>query len=136
MNAPDSITPDKLPDPWLVDSEYLLGELARIRGLALLVPVTIQNAPYTNTVVDAVWRLETQLRYLLKLRAEMQWSFARRATESGSPGNSASGVGCSMLRPRLACDMRGTVDATPQPPLRAGEKTVGTVKRKAAARAL
>jgi hypothetical protein len=41
--APATITPDKLPDPWLIDSEYLLNELARVRQLALLVPITTKD---------------------------------------------------------------------------------------------
>ena len=33
MDAPQTVTPDKLPDPWLLDSEYLLRELTRVREL-------------------------------------------------------------------------------------------------------
>ena len=41
-NAPQALTPEKLPDPWLVNSEYLMQELARIRALALSVPLTLE----------------------------------------------------------------------------------------------
>ena len=40
MPAPERLTPDQLPTAWLLDTEKLLSELARIRSLALTVPVT------------------------------------------------------------------------------------------------
>jgi hypothetical protein len=73
-----ALTPDKLPDPWLIDSAYLLKELARIPELALRVPITNESYQPTNTVVDALWRLEEQLRFLLRLHREGQWSFAKK----------------------------------------------------------
>jgi hypothetical protein len=76
-----ALTPDKLPDPWLINSEYLLKELARIRELALRVPLTLGSYQPTNTVVDALWRLEDDLRYLLRLHREGQWAFAKRAQD-------------------------------------------------------
>jgi hypothetical protein len=33
MNAPQRLSPDQLPDPWLLDTEGLLSELARIRDI-------------------------------------------------------------------------------------------------------
>src|SRR4051812_30895643 len=92
--GPVAITPDRLPDPMLIDSEFLLGELARIRQLALLVPFTtraLDMAMPINTVIDALWRLEQQLRYLLHLHREGQRQFARKAEEFESvAGLSAS----------------------------------------------
>ena len=76
--GPEVHTPDKFPDPWLADSEYLLQELARIRGLALAVPLTTESYGPTNTVVDAVWRLEDLLRSLLQIHRQAQRSFARK----------------------------------------------------------
>lgn len=38
MNAPQRLPPAQLPDPWLLDTESLLSELARVRGLALNIP--------------------------------------------------------------------------------------------------
>jgi hypothetical protein len=72
------ITPDKLPDPFLIDSEHFLQELARIRSLALAVPMTLESYGPTNTIVDALWRLEEQLRYLLRLHREGQRAFAQK----------------------------------------------------------
>ncbi len=36
MSAPWRLTRDRLPDPWLLDTESLLSELGRARGLALM----------------------------------------------------------------------------------------------------
>jgi len=63
---PQHIQPEKMPDPWLVDSEALLTELARIRDLALHIPATRNEliGP-TNSVIDAIWDLEERLRFCL-----------------------------------------------------------------------
>jgi hypothetical protein len=74
-----TIAPEQLPDPWLVDSVYLLKELTRIRELTLQIPLTLEASLPQNTVVDAIWRLEEQLRYLLRLHKAGQNSFAKRS---------------------------------------------------------
>jgi hypothetical protein len=76
---PENFPPKKLPDPWLIDSEYLLRQLALIRELALKVPFTNESYQPTNSVVDAIWRLEQQLRYLLHLHRQGQRAFAEKA---------------------------------------------------------
>ncbi len=76
-----AIAPEQLPDPWLVDSAYLLKELSRIRELTLAIPLTMASALPQNSVIDALWRLEEQLRYLLRLHAAGQNAFAERAKE-------------------------------------------------------
>jgi hypothetical protein len=85
----EAFTPDKLPDPWLIDSEYLLRQLASIRELALKVPFTNESYQPTNTVVDAIWRLEEQLRYLLYLHREGQRAFAQKANSLPTPSGRA-----------------------------------------------
>ena len=79
MSVPQRLSPDRLPDPWLLDTEGLLSELARIRELALRIP-PVRNDVIgpINSVVDAVWDLEGRLRYSLHLHCEAQRSFARR----------------------------------------------------------
>jgi hypothetical protein len=79
MNAPQRFSPDRLPDPWLLDTEGLLSELARIRELALRIP-PVRNDVLgpVNSVVDAVWDLEERLRYCLNLHCEGQRAFARQ----------------------------------------------------------
>ena len=79
---PESISPDKLPNPWLADSEWLLEELAKAREDALRIPWTVSNASHINSVVDRLWRLEQLLRYLLHLHREGQRSFAKQAQEA------------------------------------------------------
>ena len=78
-DPPQRLSPEQLPDPWLLDTEGLLSELARIRELALRIP-PVRNDVLgpINTVVDAVWDLEGRLRYCLHLHCEAQRSFARR----------------------------------------------------------
>jgi hypothetical protein len=76
------IGPEQLPDPWLLDSEALLAELARIRELALRIPPTRNElVGPTNTVIDAIWDLEQRLRYCLHLHCEAQRQFHTRAAE-------------------------------------------------------
>lgn len=51
-------------EKFLLDAEYLIQELGRIRQLALMVPMHPDTYGPTNSVVDAVWNLEERLRYL------------------------------------------------------------------------
>ena len=85
--CPEVHPPEKFPDPWVADSEYLLQELARIRGLALSVPLTTETYGPTNTVVDAVWRLEDLLRSLLQIHRQAQRSFAQRHAQKPRHGS-------------------------------------------------
>jgi hypothetical protein len=77
-----TIAPEQLPDPWLVDSTYLLKELTRIRELTLKIPLTLEASLPQNSVIDALWRLEEQLRYLLRLQKAAQNSFAARSVNT------------------------------------------------------
>ena len=85
------IAPQDLPDPWLVDSEHLLRELSRIRELALRIPLHMDCVLPTNTVVDAVWRLEEQLRFLLHLHRQGQRDFAQKAAADERGADSKRG---------------------------------------------
>jgi hypothetical protein len=76
--GPQLVTPEKLPDPWLLDTECLLRELARIREHALHIPITMDAVGPINVVVNAVWELETRMRYLLMLKTEGQIAFRTR----------------------------------------------------------
>src|ERR1700745_2757715 len=75
--------PEKLPDPWLFDSEALLRELDRCRELVLEIPITNPNATHfgINVAVSAIWNLRENLRYLLAMHLEGQRSFAKRHAE-------------------------------------------------------
>src|SRR5437879_2160788 len=72
--------PEKLPDPWLFDSEALLRELDRCRELVLQIPATTHAVHFaSNIAIDALWNLSQNLRYLLHLHREGQRSFAKKA---------------------------------------------------------
>ena len=72
--------PEKLPNPWLFDSEALLRELDRCRELVLEIPATTQAVHFaSNIAIDAIWNLSQNLRYLLHLHREGQRSFARQS---------------------------------------------------------
>jgi hypothetical protein len=75
--------PEKLPDPWLFDSESLLRELDRCRELVLEIPITNPNATHfgINVAVTAIWNLRENLRYLLTLHREAQRAFAKQSDE-------------------------------------------------------
>ena len=77
MNPPQRLSPEQLPDPWILDTEGLLSELARIRELALRIP-PVRNDIIGPSVIDSVWDLEQRLRYCLHLHCETQRSFARQ----------------------------------------------------------
>jgi len=76
------IRPEQMPDPWLLDTEALLAELARIRDLALRIPATRNEliGP-TNSVIDAVWDLEERLRFCFSLHGERQRQYFKKAAE-------------------------------------------------------
>jgi hypothetical protein len=79
----DIRTPDKLPDPWLFDSEKLLRDLNRCRELVLQILVGDAHATHfgINIAVTALWNLRDTLRHLLRLHREGQRAFALKATQ-------------------------------------------------------
>jgi hypothetical protein len=80
MNKPDKHPAEKLPDPWLFDSESLLRELDRCRELVLQIPATTHAVHFTaNIAIDAIRNLRENLRYLLALHREDHRSFAKKA---------------------------------------------------------
>jgi hypothetical protein len=85
MSTSPTRPPEKLPDPWLFDSESLLRELDRCRELVLEIPITNPNATHfgINVAVTAIWNLRENLRYLLALHLEGQRAFARQSVEAG-----------------------------------------------------
>jgi hypothetical protein len=78
---------DKLPDPWLFDSEKLLRELDRCREMVLLIPATTHETHFAcNIAVNSIWNLREQLRYLLGLHREGQRAFAQKAVGPAKSG--------------------------------------------------
>jgi len=84
MNTSPTRPPEKLPDPWLFDSESLIRELDRCRELVLEIPITNPNATHfgINVAVTAIWNLRENLRYLLALHREGQRAFAKQSIEA------------------------------------------------------
>jgi hypothetical protein len=80
MNTYRSIKPQHLPEPFLIDSEHLLKELDRVRSLVFAIPHRNENVGPINSVIDCVWRLQEQIRYLLLLRSQGQAAFAAKAS--------------------------------------------------------
>jgi hypothetical protein len=78
-DQPPSIPPEKLPDPWLADSTWLLQELAKARETILRIPLHLNSTSDIKSAVDRIWGLEQQIRYLLGLQAAMQRSFVQKA---------------------------------------------------------
>jgi hypothetical protein len=78
VNAPDNLP---LPDLYLIDSRGLLAEVTRIRGLVLQVPFNETSHAATQTVVDALWRLETDMKEILKVQAQIQSAFVQKAEQ-------------------------------------------------------
>lgn len=71
---------EKLPDPWLFNSESLLRELDRCRELVLQIPATTHATHFAiNIAIAGLWHLRENLRYLLYLHRDGQRSFARQA---------------------------------------------------------
>ena len=75
--------PEKLPDPWLFDSEALLRELDRCRELVLDIPISNPNATHfgINVAVTALWNLQDNLRHLLQLHRQGQSAWAKTYQE-------------------------------------------------------
>jgi len=71
---------------------------AKVQRDRQLVRVQV-NASYqpTNVVVDAIWRLEQQLRYLLHLHREGQHAFAQKADPLPAPFGRATGGAQKLL---------------------------------------
>jgi len=80
--------PEKLPDPWLFDTEKLLRELARCREIMLNVPINDPHATHfgVNMAIDTISQLEQTIRYLLRLHREGQTRFTGEAEEIGLEG--------------------------------------------------
>ena len=84
MNTSLTRPPEKLPDPWLFDSESLLRELDRCRELVLEISIVHPHQTHfdINIAVNALWNLRENLRYLLALHLEGQRAFAQKSVEA------------------------------------------------------
>ncbi len=67
-----------LPDLYLVDSRKLSAEVCRIRALVLAIPMSEVTHAATQSVVDALWRLERDMAEIQKVQAQIHSSFGMR----------------------------------------------------------
>ena len=80
--------PQRLPNPWLLDSEKLLRELDRCREMVLLIPTPSHETYFAaNVAISALWNLREDLRYILSLHLQGQRAFAQRHNEKRDPPN-------------------------------------------------
>jgi len=74
----DHVRPDHQANPWLLDTDAFLREMARC--LELIKQIPISNAAATHlgiqTAVNAHWELQQRIRYLFHLQCD-----AKRATQ-------------------------------------------------------
>jgi hypothetical protein len=112
QTAPTIRDPDRLPDPWLFDSEKLLRELDRCREMVLLIPAPTHETHFAiNIAVNAIWDLRDNLRYCFLSIETCNETLPRKAKPSPATIQ--------------------TLDATPpNPPLRAVGETSTEGKRK------
>ena len=80
----DAPLPDKLPDPWLLDSELLLRKLEQCCELVRQIPISNPAATHhgITTALTTISNLQGDLRYLLHLHREGQRSFAKQSDEA------------------------------------------------------
>jgi len=83
----DAPLPDKLPNPWLLDTELLLRKLEQCRELVMQIPISNPDATQNGIKIalNAVCTLQDDLRFLLHLHREGQRAFARRVEPSKKP---------------------------------------------------
>lgn len=81
--------PQKLPEPFLFDSQALLKELDRVRELILAIPLHTDTFGPTNTAASAVWELRDRLQFLIGLQAERQRDWAREHAAKMEPKKKA-----------------------------------------------
>ena len=63
--------PIKYPDPWLIDSEFLLSELAKLRELILRVPVHNDTVQPAQTAIDSGWSNNCGIFYTYTSKASV-----------------------------------------------------------------
>ena len=80
----DGLLPDKLPDPWLLDSELLLQKLEQCRELVMQIPISDPAATHDaiKMAVTTISNLQNDLRFVLHLHREGQRAFAKQSNEA------------------------------------------------------
>src|SRR5437762_13870654 len=77
---------EKLPDPWLFDSETLLRELDKCRELVVKIPVHNSETHFAaNRAIHSLWDLQSTLQFLLQLHRSGQRAFADKVMKLQKP---------------------------------------------------
>jgi len=87
----DAPLPDKLPNPWLLDTELLLRKLEQCRELVTQIPISNPAATHQGIKIalTTISNLQNDLRFLLHLHREGQRAFARKAEPPKKPAQLA-----------------------------------------------
>ena len=96
----------KLPDPWLYDTDALIRDLDSVRELILRIPVHNDTVLPTNAAISAVWDLRERIRELAALRLTEPAPLEEQARREDADRNSPR------RPPRPG---RGRLDGSPQP---------------------
>jgi hypothetical protein len=77
----------KLPDPWLYETEALLADLDLVRELILKIPVHNDTVLPSNSAIAALWELRERLRMLavMRMQSQRQWQKKSDATPAAKP---------------------------------------------------
>lgn len=74
-------TPEKLPDPWILNTEKLLEKLEKCRELVMHIPISSleQTQLGIRYALTEIVNLQETLRFTLELHREAQQRFAKLA---------------------------------------------------------
>jgi hypothetical protein len=78
--------PEKMPAPWLLDTELLLREIDRCHELTIQIPISTINATHLGiqTAANAIWDLKQRLRFCLQNRSEAHNATQRAFREAAA----------------------------------------------------
>ena len=80
----DGPVPDRLPNPWLLDTELLLRKLEQCCELVRQIPISNPAATHQGIkiAVTTISNLQNDLRFVLHLHREGQRAFAKQSDEA------------------------------------------------------
>jgi hypothetical protein len=83
---PEHVRPEQLPDPWLLDTEAFLREMARCLELIKQIPISTPEATHLGikTAVAAHWDLQQRVRYLHHLNCDTERAKQRAFREAAA----------------------------------------------------
>ena len=99
----------KLPDPFLYNTQALIRDLDSVRELVLRIPVHNDTVLPANAAIAAVWDLRERLRFLAALQAERQrdWQKTHGAQEKHGQELPAPAAATRKTAARKVAPIRG-----------------------------